>query len=66
MALPKKKDFIQEVVEPTPATQPEFLQEVIEPEVHIPEEPEVLFEESEEMNVSSEDDRVVIKPGRSE
>ena len=50
MALPKKKQFIQEVVEPAApeAQQPEFLQEVVEPEVQVPVEPEVLVEEETE------------------
>lgn len=52
--LPKKRSFIQEVVEPEKAT-PEFIQEVVEPEVHIPEEPELL----------TENKRVIIKARRN-
>lgn len=57
MALPKKKGFIQEVVEPAA---PEFIQEVVEPEVSIPVEPEMLVEEEE-----VEEDKVVISSKRS-
>lgn len=49
--LPRRRNFIQEVVEPTA---PEFLQEVIEPQVQIPVEPELLQEIVEEAPVEED------------
>ena len=62
--LPKKKN-LQEIANEETTTQ--FLQEVVEPEVHIPEEPEVLMEE-EEIEVTLEEEekpRVIIEAGRT-
>jgi hypothetical protein len=62
--LPKKKNLQEIANEETTA---EFLQEVVEPEVHIPEEPEVLMEE-EEIDVTLEEEekpRVIIEAGRT-
>ena len=42
----------------------QFLQEIVEPEVNIPVEPQVLFEDPEEINIKTDDSRVIIKAGR--
>lgn len=59
MSLPKKKNLQEIANEETTA---EFLQEVVEPEIHVPEEPEVLMEEDESPS-EEEKQRVVIQTG---
>ena len=49
--LPKRENVITE----NENTEAEFLQEIVEPEVHVPEEPELLTEKK----------RVIIKPRRN-
>jgi hypothetical protein len=61
MPLPKSKN-LQEIANEEVTAQ--FLQEVIEPEINIPVEPQVLFEDAEEINIKSDDNRVIIKAGR--